>query len=73
MSRKRVVYQRRPQPLLHEIHATASERRLFSKKPKKLSAPGAESLAAPRLGKLGPGILGNNGALVNPQQQMLGL
>jgi hypothetical protein len=75
MNKKKVLYpQRRPQPFLHEIHATASERRLFSKKPKKLSALGAESLALPKLGgELRSSVLGSNGSPVNPQQQALGL
>jgi len=76
MSRqKRIIFQRRPKPLLHHVHSTATERRLFSRKPKKLVEPEpAESVALPKLGgELKSGVLGSNGSPVNPQQQVLGL
>ncbi len=76
MSRqKKIVFQRRPKPLLHHVHSTATERQLFSRKPKRLGEPKpAESLALPKLGgELKSGMLGANGSLVNPQQQVLGL
>jgi hypothetical protein len=73
MTKKKVLYQqRRPKALLHHVHSTATERRLFSRKPKKLVEPKpAESLALPKLG--GELLLGSNGSPVNPQQQVLGL
>jgi hypothetical protein len=76
MTKKKVPYQqRRPKALLHHFHSTATERRLFSRRPKKLGVPKpTESLALPKLGgELQSGVLGSNGSPVNPQQQVLGL